>query len=331
MNDWVHLRLTLATCMIIVSGCAASRETHANTAPSAAADCQGTGTTAHRDLAYTNIAGVDPNLLALDLYTPLRPANCAPAPIVVYVHGGGFRGGDKANQIADKIPLFNKEGWLFASVNYRLSPASPSTDPNRVMYPIHEQDVATALGWLHTNAAQYGGDPNRILLLGHSAGALLVAAVATDEGFVNAAGLDMAAIRCAAPLDTEGYDVAAVMTEDDQQAAIYRNAFGDDPAVWADASPINQIAPGKRIPDFLLVTRGQQSRIEITQRFASLLNAGGVPASVLLANPLSHEEVNAAVGKPGDTIVTPALMAFFRSCVAEANAVQTRSYLPFAQ
>src|SRR3712207_2977929 len=83
------------------------------------ATCRGTGVRTTRDVAYDRVAGVDSKLLSLDLYEPVRPGGCGPAPIVVYVHGGGFSIGDKANKISDKVSLFTGEGWVFASVNYR--------------------------------------------------------------------------------------------------------------------------------------------------------------------------------------------------------------------
>jgi acetyl esterase/lipase len=284
-----------------------------------ASSCAGTGTTQHLNIAYKQVAGTNPNLLSLDLYEPTRPTNCPPAPIVVYVHGGGFKKGDKKNKVADKIKLFNSEGWAFASINYRLSPEPPSNDPNRVKYPIHEQDIAAALGWLRANATQYRMDPKKFLLMGHSAGAFLVALVSTDAQFVNAEGIQLEDILCTAPLDTETYSVTDQVAANDDQSQDYRNAFGDDPAVWAKASPINNIAPNKGLPDFLLFTRGSPVRARGNQQFADALKAASVQASVVNAEPYSHEQVNEAVGKPGDTIVTPPLMNFFRGCVGSSN------------
>ena len=76
-------------------------------------------------------------------------------------------------------------------------------------FPTHDEDVAAAVAWVHDHIAEHGGDPDRIALLGHSAGAQIAASVATDPRYLGAHGLGLDALRCAGALDTEGYDVAA--------------------------------------------------------------------------------------------------------------------------
>jgi acetyl esterase/lipase len=275
-------------------------------------DCRGTGVIEHLDLRYRTVDGVDPDLLSLDVYEPVRAAGCGPAPLVAWVHGGGWSIGDKRNQMADKVALFAAEGWVLASVNYRLSPREATTDPDAVRYPVHNQDVAAALSWLRERAATWNADPARLLVFGHSAGAGIVSQLATNERFLAEHGLGLEALRGAAMLDTEAYDVRA-QCEDGTE--IYLNAFGDDPAVWDEASALNHIAPGQGIPPSLVVTRGTVVREELSARFVEALTAAGVPATLVNADPLDHAGVNDAVGAPGDTIVTPPLMEFFRGCV----------------
>src|SRR5262245_35132209 len=137
-----------------------------------------------KDVAYATVAGVDPNLLSLDVYSPASNDSCAKLPIVIWVHGGAWFTGDKAGKLNDKIALFNGAGWVLVSANYRLSPQPPSTDPNRVMHPTHAIDVAAAVHWVKSHAAELRGDTSRIALLGHSAGAHLVALLSTDESFL---------------------------------------------------------------------------------------------------------------------------------------------------
>ena len=115
-------------------------------------------------ISYAESSPTDPALNQLDLYRPTAPAGEA-APLVIYVHGGGWRRGDKAAGILDKAKLFTDAGYVFASVNYRLSPESAppgGLDPNRIMFPDHPDDVGEAIGWLARNAAQLGADPARI-------------------------------------------------------------------------------------------------------------------------------------------------------------------------
>lgn len=287
-----------------------STRTSATTSvPSAATAATGcpAGARVTRDVAYETVAGVAPNLLSLDVYPP---AHGCPAPVVVWVHGGGWRIGDKRNQLTDKIRLFNDAGYVLVSVNYRLTDGA---SPTPVRYPTHNEDVATATAWVHDHIAVYGGDPERLALVGHSAGAQIAASVATDERYLAAHGLGLDALRCAAPLDTEGYDVSA---EAGRGNPIYLAAFGDDPATWADASPLLHVAPGKGIPPFLVVERGTVRRRRAAETFAQRLRDAGVDATMLDAGTSSHADVNARIGASGDTVMTAPLMRFLANCLA---------------
>jgi arylformamidase len=280
--------------------------------PPPSASCVPTGATAHRNLRFAASPGVTANLQSLDLYLPVRPAACPPVPVVAYVHGGAFIVGDKANNIVDKVKLFTKAGWGFASLNYRLVGNAGSGATNGV-YPAAEQDVAAGIGYLAAHAAQYRLDRGRIMLLGHSAGAHLVALVSTDGTFLQGAGLGLGDIQCTVPLDGT-YDIPHQIAAGGTNAAMYRNAFGDDPAVWVKGSPTRNVAAGKGIPPFRIVTRGAASRVAESQSFGTILRNAGVPATVQVATGLSHEAVNDAVGRAGDTVITPPLMDFYRSC-----------------
>jgi arylformamidase len=259
-----------------------------------------------RDVAYETIPGVAPNLLSLDVFPPGR--GC-PAPVVVWVHGGGWRIGDKRNQLADKIRLFNGTGDVLVSVNYRLTDPS---NPAPVRYPSHDEDVAAAVAWVHDHIASYGGDPGRIALVGHSAGAQLVAGIATDERFLGAHGLGLDALRCVAALDTEGYDITRMAAAGNP---VYLAAFGDDPATWSDASPLRHVAPGKGIPPFLVVERGTAARRRAAETFARRLRDAGVEVTIIDAAALTHGQVNSEIGAPGDTVMTPPLSTFLAGCL----------------
>ncbi len=279
--------------------------------------CAPTGRTQRLDLRYAAApAGTSPDLLSLDLYLPTLPTGCPAPPLVVYVHGGAWIVGDKRAQIDTKVAWFTGEGYAFASLNYRLSP-SP-TRPQGVRYPTHNEDVATALAWLREHASEHGYRPTRITLFGHSAGAGIVTLVGTDPQFLVARGRSFADLACVASLDTEAYDVRENATGTDDGARMYRNAFGDDPAVWDRASPLRNgtLAPGRGIPRFLVVTRGTAARQAMSQRFVTALRAAGVDASVLVATGLDHEGVNDAIGLPRDRVVMPTFGPFVRACTA---------------
>ena len=116
-----------------------------------------------RDVAY----GEHP-LQVLDLYTPARAAQEA-LPVLLFVHGGGFTRGDKHGAFyPDNITAWAaRQGMVGVNINYRLAPDDP--------WPAGAQDVASAIAWTRAHIAQHGGDSDRIILWGHSAGANHVA------------------------------------------------------------------------------------------------------------------------------------------------------------
>ncbi len=317
----IRLAVILVAVATALSGCQASDSMSETSAPSdpsatAAGECAGTGTVTHLDQQYGEITDVDPALLSLDVYEPVLPDGCEAAPIVVYVHGGSYTGGDKSG-IDDKVALFNAEGWVVASVNYRLSPSPSELDnPDRVMYPEPEQDIAAALGWLSENAGEFGGDPHQFFMLGHSAGAFLVALMATDASFVEAEGVVLSDLACTVPLDAETFDMTEQTEGAGSLGATYLNAFGSDPAVWAAASPITLVEADKGIGSFLMFSRGSTQRAAWNQEFADALTAAGSPSEVVSAEPYTHDQVTSAIGTDGETLVTGPLMDFFRGCAA---------------
>jgi acetyl esterase/lipase len=279
-----------------------------------AARCATSGTAVHRDLRYAHDSGVLPRLQSLDLYLPKRRARCGPTPLVVWVHGGAFSIGDKRNQVADKVRLFTREGWAFASVNYRLAGA-PGSGATQGRYPAQPRDLARALAYLRRHADEYHLRPDATMLLGHSAGAFLVALVGTDPALLPAAGVPRDSVRCVVPLDIDGYDIGQQVGAGGFRARMYRNAFGDDPTMWAAASPILLAAKARPPAEFLIFTRGRPERSQHSVEFRDALRAAGTHADVVAVDPLTHAEVNASIGRSGDTFVTPPLMRFLRTCV----------------
>ena len=265
---------------------------------------------------YADNPPADPSLNQLDIYRPSSPAGEA-APLVIYVHGGGWRRGDKAVAgTQDKARLFTDAGYVFASVNYRLSPESAppgGPDPNRIMFPVHPDDVGEAIGWLSRNAASIGADPDRIILIGHSAGAHLVSLVSVDPRYVNRFGVDQRQVLGTIPLDTAAYDIEerAVGDDPDEPNLLFLNAFGTaaENAVsgsWAEASPLTWADQAD--PVHLFITQLNPVRVQINQRMASAL---GQPPESVVSVALNHSGINNAVGAPGDTSGTTAAITGF--------------------
>jgi len=252
------------------------------------------------NLAYATIPGVDPNLLSLDVYAPATGQN---HPVIVMVHGGGWQRGDKANTniAANKFRYFTRAGYVFVSINYRLSPA--------VKHPAHVQDVAKALAWTAKNISRYGGDPQHIYLMGHSAGAHLAALVATDQRYLQAVGENLGLLKGIILLDGAGYDIPKLMREHNQPD-IYVQAFGYDERVWRDASPVTHIASGKSIPPFLIFYTPRTRSQMLTESLRKSLMSAGIPVQTKITNK-SHAQINREVGQLEDG-VTQSIMEFLK-------------------
>jgi arylformamidase len=262
----------------------------------------------HSTVAYRSIPGVARNLTSLDLYMP--PKRCRhrkAVPVVAWVHGGGYRKGDKAQQVADKVALFAKRGWIVASINYRLS--RPAAGAAR--YPDHYDDVASAVAWLRKHVRARGGDPKRIALLGHSAGADIVSNVAVNPAYLKRRGQPLRALRCFAPLDTAGFDKPRASPREQLQ---WRVALSNLPDYMTATSATLIARRGTGIAPALTVYRGTPGRQRIETGFARRLRSLGVPATLVDARTLSHGQVNSRIGAPGDTVMTRPLVSFLRGC-----------------
>jgi acetyl esterase/lipase len=304
-------RFLIAGCLAVVAAQAACTSNTPSTAPARLLDCGASGT-----FAYASPPDTDPNQTSLDVSTP-APSDgddgCAGRPLVVWVHGGGWTSGDKGEYMTDKVTLFNGAGYVFASINYRLT--DPALWPPSPQYPVHDADSAAAVAWLVDHADQLGIDPDRVAVLGHSAGGGITAAIATDERFLAAHDLPLTTITCAGSMDGEGYDVTAgATTAPEGWRTTYTNAFGTDPAVWAEASPINHVAPDKGIARFFIAARGVDWRVDQHLAFIDALHGADVPVTALDSRALEHADLTTVIGSPDDHLVTPALMDFLGGC-----------------
>jgi len=262
-------------------------------------------------VAYTTVADVDPDLTSLDVHAP---APACGAPVVMWVHGGGYQKGDKAQGTKDKVRLFNERGWIFVSVNYRLTKPG---DPQSAQFPDHFRDVASAVAWVHDNIAAYGGDPSRVALLGHSAGADIVANVADNPTYLTEHGLGLDALVCAGPLDTEGFDKTAAGDRDpDGEKEQWQVALGNNPDYLSATSATGLVRSGIGIPPTIGVVRGSAQRQRIETDYLAALQEAGVRATTIDARTLSHNEVNSRIGAAGDTVMTAPITEFLTSCFA---------------
>jgi arylformamidase len=114
-------------------------------------------------------------------------------------------------------------------------------------------DIAKAIRWVHDHAEEYGGDPDTIFVMGHSAGAHLAALVCTDDRYLQAEGLSLGIIKGCVPVDTAGYDIVKQVERiGPARSAMYGDVFGDARS-QKGLSPITHVAKGKGIPPFLIL------------------------------------------------------------------------------
>ena len=247
-------------------------------------------------VAYRTVDGVDPDLTSLDVH---MPAGACAAPVVMWVHGGGYQKGDTANAVDDKVVLFGEHGWLLVSVSYRLTdPGSPTS----AGFPDHADDVATAVRGCTRDIAGLGGDPARIALLGHSAGADIVANVATDPDHLARSGLGLDALALRRSARHRGVRQGRGGRRGPRRRADqWQLALGNEPDYLERTSATRLIEPGIGIPPMIGVVRGSPQRQQIETGFLAALDAAGIASTTIDARSLSHEEVNRRIGAPGDT------------------------------
>jgi acetyl esterase/lipase len=229
-----------------------------------------------RDVAY----GADPKE-RFDVYAP---EHARAAPVIFLVHGGGWARGDKASPrvVEHKVARWVPRGLIVISVNY---PLVPDTNPLQ-----QARDVARALAIAQRDTAQWGGDRNKFILIGHSAGAHLVALISAEP----ALALTQGAVPWlgTVALDSAAYDVARIMRT--RHLRLYDRAFGNDPAEWAATSPTVQLRT--RIAPFLAVCSSRRNNsCPQAQRFVDKARSLGARAQTL-PEDLSHGQINSRLG-----------------------------------
>lgn len=223
--------------------------------------------------------GSDPRQ-RLDVYAP--PRRQAPAPVVVFFYGGGWSSGDRG-EYGWAAQALAARGFVVVLPDYRLAPAHP--------YPDFVQDGAAAVRWTQGHAAAFGGDPGRILLAGHSAGAYIALQLALDDDFLRAAGVDFARIKGAVglsgPYDFYPFDVESS-----------RAAFGH----WPDPRDTQPIAYAGRPnrPPVLLVQGGRDSVVgpHNAVNLDRALRASGNASTLSLYPGLAHPDTVLALSVP---------------------------------
>ena len=257
----------------------------------------------------------------LDIYVPenavaTEPTAAASLPVVFWIHGGGWQVGDKRD-VGLKPQVLTERGFVFVSTNYRLL---PDVDMETLT-----DDVAAALGWVHTHISEYGGDPNRIVVGGHSAGAQLAALLCIDERLIEKHGMPLTSVIGCVPVDGDTYDIPKIIMTAEHRQALYggemftfghRQKFGNDPKKHVDFSAVTHVAKDKGIPPFLLLYfPGNPDTRAQAQRLAAVLEEAGIPAKAYGKADSNHSRLNDDLGMPDD-LATAELFNFLDAVVA---------------
>ncbi len=221
-----------------------------------------------------------------DVYLPTPPAPGGKAPMIVMVHGGAWMVGRKNSDgvVGNKVERWVRRGFVFVSVDYRML---PEADPLA-----QAQDVATALAAVQQQAPGWGADPSRLVLMGHSAGAHLVALLGAAPATARAAGATP--WRATIALDSAALDLPGLMRR--RHLRFYDRVFGSDPAYWTKASPIDNVAPDATPMLLVCSTQRPDQPCAQSRTFAARMPPG---SAAVLEQDLNHAQVNAQLGLPG--------------------------------
>lgn len=233
----------------------------------------------------------------LDVYAPKGAKD---APVLVFVHGGSWRNGERSD-----YPFlgesFVNQGYVTVVISYRLAP--------KTVFPGFVEDAALAIKWVKDNINQYGGDPNRVYLMGHSAGAHIAALIALDASYLKAVGLERGALR--AVVGVAGpYDFEQFIADNPE----LREVFGPQ-GNWARAMPINNVDGAN--PPMLLLQGLEDTTVDpqnATNLEARIKEKGG-RVEVIRYPGLGHTEIIGAVAKAARYLepkVLPDIVAFLQ-------------------
>lgn len=241
----------------------------------------------------------------LDVYSP---ANAKKLPVVFWIHGGGWQAGDKAG-VQPKAQAFVDKRFVFVSTNYRLL---PDVDMGTII-----RDVAKSIRWVHDHIAEYGGDPQRLFVMGHSAGAQLAAIVCVDDRYLKAEGVSLSTIKGCVPVDGDTFDVPAIIETAETRRRVHglpqakvghREKFGSDPEKHRDFSAVTHVAKGKGIPPFfILYVAEHPDTSSQAMRLGNVLKDAGLPVILFGGKETTHNKINADLGLADD----PATKAVF--------------------
>ncbi len=256
------------------------------------------GTKIYKDIPY----GKDP-LQTFDVYTS---ANAQDAPIIMMVHGGGWKRGDKGGggMVTAKVNYWQPKGFIYISMNYRLFP--------EVDIPTQAADVATAIALVQQKASTWGGDGSRLIMMGHSAGAHLVSYLSSDPALAEKYGAEPWSGTVS--LDSAMLDAVEQMGNAQYKflnQKIYVPVLGDDPEYWKLVSPYHHLSKDS-IPLFIVCSNTRKDSCPQAYAYAKKAKSLGGQSAVHEEH-MSHGQILANLGKPGS--YTQSVDAFIQAAI----------------
>jgi arylformamidase len=230
-----------------------------------------------REVSY----GENP-LQRMDIYAPKNVKN---APVIFMVHGGAWKYGDKSSNdvITNKVNFWVAKGYVFISTNYRMLPSSN--------VKIQTDDILQAIITAQKMASGWGGDANKFILIGHSAGAHLVSFISANPSIANHLGAKpwLGTVS----LDSAALDLPEIMTN--PHLGFYDEVFGKDPTYWQSLSPLHQLK--QNAAPYLLICSNRHEIVSCNnaERFSDKAKKINVKNTVLSMN-LTHMEINEQLG-----------------------------------
>jgi arylformamidase len=257
-----------------------------------------------KDVFYTEAKDV---LQALDVYSPELGDGL---PVVVWIHGGGWKKGDKA-ALQKKPQALVDQGFVLVSINYRFV---PDVTLKEMM-----GDIAKAIKWTREHVKEHRGNPDSLVIMGHSAGAHLAALLCTDDRYLKAEGVPMSALKGCVPLDVSAYDVPKRLKDGGSVApATITAVFGSTEEQQREFSPVYHIAKDKGIPPFLILHVASRDDTKAQAHWlAEKLSAVGVRARVVAAEGKTHGTISTDLGGPDDA-PTVELWKFLREVAGKS-------------
>lgn len=245
-----------------------------------------------------------------DVYLPKTKTD-APAPIILMVHGGGWCVGDKRlkSTVENKVARWAPRGFVVISTNYPML-----THGRNALQQAHE--IAKAAAYIQQNAGRWGGDPARMILMGHSAGAHLVSLVGADADIRAAEGMQN--VLGVVSIDAGATDVAMQMPKVVPKLRTrYNEAFGTDPAGWPASSPRHQVDARSAPWLGICAINRPDKPCEQSEMYVQKSIGFGITAKTLQL-PKGHGRLNSELGMAGS--YTDSVEKFMSALDAEVAA-----------